>query len=80
MSTVTAVETMSPYDTVFEVEEKVQEWLAAGVALVWVLNPQQKSITVSRADKSVQRLTVGDTLSGEAVVPGFQAAVSDIFE
>lgn len=74
-----AVETMSPYDTVFEVDEKVQEWLAAGTGLVWVLNPQQKTVTVSRGDKSVQRLGIGDTLVGDAVVPGFQIAVGDIF-
>ncbi|MFN0052304.1 MAG: Uma2 family endonuclease [Planctomycetales bacterium] len=75
-----AVETMSPHDTVREVDEKPQEWLAAGTALVWVINPRQKIVTVYRADNSVHRLATGDLLSGEEVVPGFQFPVSEIFE
>lgn len=74
------VETMSPNDTVCEVDEKVQEWLAAGAELVWVLNPQQKTVTISRSDKSVQRLAVGDVLDGEPVIPGFRIPVAEIFE
>ena len=75
-----ALETMSPSDTVFDVDEKVEEWLAAGTEIVWVLNPRQKTVTVHRSDKSVQRLAVGDTLDGEAVIPGFRIPVAEIFE
>src|SRR5262249_42594845 len=34
-----AVEAVSPNDTVYELDEKVEEYLAAGVRLVWVINP-----------------------------------------
>ncbi len=39
-----AVEVISEHDTVSEVETKVNEYLAAGVKLIWVLNPANKSV------------------------------------
>ena len=35
-----AVEVVSPNDTVYELDEKVEEYLAASVRLVWVVNPE----------------------------------------
>jgi Uma2 family endonuclease len=75
-----AVETISPSDTVFEVDEKVDEWLGAGAEAVWVLNPRQKSVRIHRADRTVQILSATDVLDGEQLVPGFRIAVSEIFE
>ena len=40
-----AVEVVSPSDTFTEVEEKVGEWLEAGTALVWVVNPRRRTVT-----------------------------------
>jgi len=75
-----AVETISPSDTVFEVDEKVDEWLGAGAEAVWVLNPRQKSVRIHRADRTVQVLSSADFLDGEQLVPGFRIAVSEIFD
>jgi Uma2 family endonuclease len=33
-----AVDVVSPGDTVYDVEEKVAEWLAAGARQVWVVS------------------------------------------
>ena len=74
-----AVETMSPNDTVFEVDEKVQEWLAAGTRLVWVLNPHQRTVKICRPDNVVQVLDINGTLDGGDVVPGFQTPVAELF-
>jgi len=73
-----AVEVVSPNDTVYEVDEKVQQWLAAGVRLVIVLNPRQKTATVHRPGE-VRILTVTDTIDGAEVVPGFRCAVKELF-
>jgi Uma2 family endonuclease len=74
-----AVEVVSPTDTLFDVEEKVDEWLAAGVAMVWVVNPKRKTVTVYRSPTSSTILTVNDELDGQDVVPGFRCRVSDLF-
>jgi Uma2 family endonuclease len=74
-----AVETMSPSDTVFEVDEKVREWLAAGTRLVWVLNPRQQTVSVYRPDNTARILTIVETLDGEDVIPGFQIALAQLY-
>ena len=41
-----AVEVISPNDVVYDVDEKVQEYLDAGFPLVWVADPKARTITV----------------------------------
>ena len=74
-----AVEVISPNDLAGEVEQKVEEYLAAGVPLVWVADPTTRTVRVHRGDGSAARLRAGDELSGEAVIPGFRCAVRDLF-
>jgi Uma2 family endonuclease len=74
-----AVEVVSPGDTYSEVEDKVEQWLAAGARAVWVLNPKCRSVTVYRSMTDVTRLSEEDELDGGEVVPGFRCKVSEIF-
>lgn len=73
------VETMSPSDTVLDVDEKVQQWLSAGARIVWVLNPRQHSVKVHRAGQPVRVLGVGESLDGEEVVPTFRFPIAELF-
>ncbi len=74
-----AVEVVSPNDLYHEVETKVDEYHAAGTALVWVVNPVQRTVRVDRADGTTTLLRESDTLTGENVLPGFACPVSEIF-
>jgi len=49
------------------------------VALVWVINPEARTVHIHRKDGSVGWLRVEDELSGEGVVPGFRCRVAAIF-
>ena len=72
-------EILSPSDTFPSVSEKLQEWLLAGVRVVWVIDPQTRQVSVHRAGQPVRILNENDTLSGEEVLPGFACKVSEIF-
>lgn len=74
-----AVETVSPSDTLVEVEEKVEAYLAAGARAVVVLNPRRQSATVHRAGRDPAVNHLGDTLTLGDAVPGFTCAVADIY-
>lgn len=74
-----AVEVLSPDDRVFDVEQKIADWLAAGASAVWVVNPKSRTIAIHRPDNAPQTLVVPDTLDGGDVVPGFRLPVADIF-
>jgi len=74
-----AAEVVSPNDLFEEVMVKVEEYLAAGVRLVWVLDPFARRIHVFRADGTGTILRADDELSGEDVLPGFHCRVGDLF-
>jgi Uma2 family endonuclease len=74
-----AVEVVSPSDKLREVEEKVDDWLAAGTAMVWVINPKRRRVTVYRPPRSVTILTADEQLDGQDIVPGFHCPVGELF-
>jgi Uma2 family endonuclease len=75
-----AVEILSPSDKLEEITEKVDEYLRAGVALVWVVDPHFHTVTVYRPDAAPQMFNVSEELTGEPHLPGFRVAVADIFK
>lgn len=75
-----AVEVLSPGNTRWEIEVKVEEYLAAGARAVWVVDPSRKSLVVHLPGHEPETLEAGDTLDGEAYLPGFRLPVAEIFE
>lgn len=73
-------EILSPGDRPAEVLAKVGEWLEAGVAVAWVIDPERKVAQVYRADGSVAAIGPGGTLDGEPLLPGFSCGLEDLFE
>jgi Uma2 family endonuclease len=74
-----AAEVVSPNDLFSEVLDKVAEYLDAGVRLVWIANPDHRTIHIYRADGSTSLLRENDELTGEDVLPGFRCRVGDLF-
>jgi Uma2 family endonuclease len=74
-----AVETLSPNDTVREVEEKVTDWLEAGTRMVWVVSPKLRTVTVYKSAIDIQVITENERISGDEVIPGFLMPVAEIF-
>lgn len=73
------VEIISPSDVRREVEEKIMDWLKAGVPLAWVVNPSQRSVTVYVPGAKPRILQSTGTLDGGDVLPGFTLPLGDIF-
>jgi Uma2 family endonuclease len=74
-----AVEVISPNDLASELNLKIEEYLRAGVRLVWVVDPEVRIVQVFRANGSGQWLREQDSLSGEDVVAGFECQVAALF-
>jgi Uma2 family endonuclease len=72
------VEVLSPDDRPGEVLAKVGDWLNAGCALVWVVDPHKRLARVYRADGSESAIDADGTLSGEDVLPGFACPLAGI--
>jgi Uma2 family endonuclease len=74
-----AVEVISPNDLYEEIDQKIEEYLRAGVRLVWVVSPLNHTIRVYRVDGSSASLRDADELDGEDVLPGFRCPVRELF-
>jgi len=74
-----AVEVISPGDIYSEVEDKVKDWLEAGVREVWVINPRWKIVTLHKPESNCVVLTEKDELDGGNILKGFKCKVKELF-
>jgi Uma2 family endonuclease len=74
------VEVVSPNDRGTEIVEKVGEWLAFGVAAVWVVYPNTRSVHVYTDPRSSRIFSADDTLEGSGALAGFSTPVRAFFE
>lgn len=73
------VEVLSPSDLFPRVLRKVQQYLKAGVGMIWIVVPDDRSVTVFRPGQSEVILGERDILTGADVLPGFTCVVADLF-
>jgi Uma2 family endonuclease len=76
---VLTVEILSPSDTHEDIHEKVDLYLRSGVALVWVVDPHDKTVLTYRGEAQPELVNIKQHLSGEPHLPGFHIAVAEIF-
>ena len=74
-----AIEVLSPSNDPAEIHGKVADYLAAGSLLVWIVDPQTRSVTVYRSLLAPRVLDANAALDGEDVIPGFSVSVGKIF-
>jgi len=75
-----AAEILSPSDRQREIEAKIDEYLAVGVPLVWILDPHFRTVTIHRPGLPPKMLTEQDEISGDDVLPELRISVRQIFE
>lgn len=63
-----------------DMTQKLREYFAIGVRLVWVVDPDARLIYAYRSLTDVREFTEADTLTGDDVLPGFAAPVAHLFE
>jgi Uma2 family endonuclease len=73
------VEVLSPSDRFSAVARTVSQYLASGTRLVWVIDPEERSVTVYRPGNLVTILPEDGVLDGEDVVPGFRLPLTEIW-
>jgi Uma2 family endonuclease len=74
------VEVLSPSDSRRRMAEKIREYFAAGVRLVWVADPDDRTVTVYTRPGDGIVLWSDATLTGGDVLPSFSCPVASLFE
>jgi Uma2 family endonuclease len=65
------VELRSKTDDMSKLREKMQEYIAQGVRLGWLIDPKAGAVEIYRSGRPVEKVDKPATLSGEDVLPGF---------
>jgi len=74
-----AVEVLSPDARAGATARKVREYLEGGAAEVWVVDPENHTITVHTPPNRALVLNEGDTLHGGQALSGFELSVRGVF-
>ena len=74
------VEVLSPHDSAGGLTQKLREYFAIGVRLVWVADPDARAVLAYRSLTDVREIRENDRLSGDDVLPGFEVAAASLFE
>ncbi len=72
-------EVVSPNDTFTQVEEKAVSWLAAGTAMVLVVDPGTRTVRTYRSKDNIEVHYEKDELDASDVVKDWRLAVGQIF-
>ncbi|WP_017299378.1 Uma2 family endonuclease [Nodosilinea nodulosa] len=70
------IELRSRSDRLQPLQAKMQEYLDSGLRLGWLINPQDQQVEIYRPNQAVELVQLPATLSGEAVLPGFELALA----
>jgi Uma2 family endonuclease len=74
-----AVEVLSEGNTEEEMTRKRREYFEAGVRLVWLIDPEARTVTVYTSPEESTELDATQTLDGGVVLPGFILPLRDLF-
>lgn len=75
-----AVEVLSKGNTPEEMSRKLREYFAAGVCLVWYINPRRRSVEVFTNPEPRVELGPNDILDGGEVLPGFWLSLKSLWD
>ena len=74
------VEILSPENAHIDMREKVREYLAIGVHVVLVVDPDSRTIAAERPGGGVRRYGVDEIVPCDEVLPGFSMPIAAVFE
>ena len=66
------LELKSPNDRLKNAKEKMDDWMANGCRLGWLIDPDEPKTYIYRPGQGTEEVTGLGQLSGEDVLPGFR--------
>ena len=74
-----AIEILSPDDRPSRVSEKLAFYIRAGVPLVWIVDPEDRTIDAHRPGKPSTRHGVGEVIRADPVLTDFELSLDELF-
>jgi len=73
------IEVRSPSDRSGSVDEKINEYIAAGVTVAVLIDPDKGTVAIHRSNELPQMLNRHDVLTIPEVLPGFSLPIEQLF-
>jgi Uma2 family endonuclease len=73
------IELRSPTDTLDELQAKMEEYIANGALLGWLIDPRESRVHIYRAQAQVEIVDNPDSVSGDPVLQGFVLDLREIW-
>ena len=74
------VDVVSPTDRWSDLQAKLDEYFAIGVDVVWVVEPERRSVIVYRAGTELTQLGEDDILRGDGLLEELEIPLTELFE
>ena len=73
------IELRSSSDTLTRLRDKMQEYIANGASLGWLIDRKNRTVQIYRPDREPELLENPETVSGEPELPGFVLRLAKIW-
>jgi Uma2 family endonuclease len=74
------VELRSPTDSLAELKEKMEQWVANGAQLAWLIDPTEQTVFIYRPDDQPEILHHPSSVQGNGIMAGFELVMARIWE
>jgi Uma2 family endonuclease len=74
------IELKSPSDRLSSLKSKMEEWIANGAQLGWLIVPERRTVFVYRPERPAEELSDINSVAGEGPVSGFRLELTDIWQ
>jgi Uma2 family endonuclease len=74
------VEVRSQTDRLRTLREKMQEWIANGVQLGWLIDPERRAVEIYRPNREPEIRTNVDSINGDAPIQGFELDLRPVWD
>jgi Uma2 family endonuclease len=73
------LELRSPSDRLRDLQSKMQQWIANGAQVAWLVDPIEKSVTIYRRGQSPEHLANPTSVQGTGPIAGFELVLSRVW-
>jgi Uma2 family endonuclease len=73
------VEVLSPNDQTTKTNRRISQYLARGVPIVWLVDPEVHSVTIFRPDRAHVVLDETEEITGGEILPDLRIRVAEMF-
>ena len=74
------IELRSPSDRLPDLHAKMEQWIANGAQVAWLIDPEEKAVTVYRPGEQPEHLTHPTSIQGTGPIAGFELVMSRIWQ